>query len=599
VQEGYYSQLPTMTFGWTTTGANAFLSHGYYLTGDQRFAATFGRHNLQFGGIVQETNSSRYKLVDASITYSTLAQFLNNTPNTVSLTLYQNPAGAPDLGYTKYWFGGFAQDDWRIAQSLTLNLGIRYDYFTVPQEYHGRIFNRGVDPNNPQLGAGFGPYRPANSMYNADRNNVQPRVGFAWNPTRASGTVVRGGFAVLVADNTLYAGPVGVENFSSQLPFAVSLNATQTAQSGLNYPINNVLYPQTLMNLEAAGIISVNLVNITIPANHPDPYSLQYTMGVEQQMPGNVKFELDYIGNHALKLTQYILENQPDRVTGIAPAPSFSTFYSFSSGDRSMYNGMQATVTKTAKDFLIQAAYSWGKALSYGDADLLQPIAPQDDNNLKAEYGPSPYDLRNRFVANGRYEFPLASWLRWSNGAARRALDGWQLSGIFSAQSGSPMDIINTTTSLRPDDRPDRQFGPASLPNYRRPNALGVHQYLNNCIGAAANPTVTPTSSPCSVNPASPAFSLVATGASSQQIRGGNLMRYGIYGPPYQDLDASVVKTTAITERVNLQLRLDAFDVLNRQNFSGIATTINTPATFGQATSTTNRTVQIGGRISF
>lgn len=599
VQEGYYSQLPNMTFGWTTTGANAFLSHGYYLTGEQSIAGTIGNHNLQFGGIVQKTNSSRYKLSDASITYSTLAQFLADKPNTVSLMLYQNPQGAPDLGYTKYWFGGYAQDDWHLLPSLTLNLGVRYDYFTVPQEYLGRVFNRGVDPNNPQLGAGFGPYRPANSMYNADRNNVQPRVGFAWSPSTSAGTVVRGGFGVLVADNTLFAGPVGVENFSSQLPFAVNLNSSQTAASGLAYPINNTLYPQTLASLEAAGIISVNLVNITIPANHPDPYSMQWTFGVEQQMPHEIKFELDYIGNHALKLDQYILENQPDRVTGVAPVPTFSTFYSFANGDRSMYNGLQASVTKNARSFGIQAVYAWGKVLSYGDADLLQQLPPQDDNNLKAEYGPSPYDLRNRFVANARYEFPIARWAHWSNGFAHRVADGWQISGVFSAQSGSAINIVNTTTSLRPADRPDRQPGPAYLTNYRRVNALGAHQYLNNCIGSATLPTVTPTTSPCSLNPVTPGFSLVATGADSQQIRGGDLMRYGLVGPPYQDLDASFAKTTAITERVNFQLRLDAFDVLNHQNFGAIVTTINTPATFGEASSTTNRTVQIGGRISF
>ena len=135
-----------------------------------------GHHLIQFGGIFQRLNSSRLDLNTANFSYSTLSDFQANIPSSVQITF-----DVPTSILHTYQMGAYVHDDYRITPNLTLNLGVRYDVFTVPKERDGRLFNRGVDPNRPYLGYGYGPYRPASSIFNGDFNNFQPRVGFAWS----------------------------------------------------------------------------------------------------------------------------------------------------------------------------------------------------------------------------------------------------------------------------------------------------------------------------------------------------------------------------------------------------------------------------------
>jgi hypothetical protein len=403
----------------------------------------------------------------------------------------------------------------------------------------------------------------------------------------------------MVANSTLFSGPVQVENFSSQLPFTLSLSAKQTAESGIAYPYNEALYPQTITSLENAGIISVNLVNTAIPAYRPNPYSLQYTFGIEQMLPKKVSLQVDYVGNHALHLIEYENNNQPNRITGVQPVPNFGTFFSFLNSDSSMYNGLQVNMARKSASYAIEGNYTWSKVLSYGDADLLQPTSPQDNGDLKAEHGPSPFDIRNRFVANGMWTLPIGKWTGLSSPLARRIVDGWRVTGVFTAQSGQPVDVMNTTSSAYPNDRPDGQTGPKVMPNYRRRNSAGVHQYLNPCIGSAATPNVATASSACSADPAAPAYSLVSASSTGVQMRGGTLGRYAQTGPGFMDLDASIAKIVPLRSGMEFQLRMDTFNTLNHTNYGGIINTINTPATFGQASAATPRTVQLGARLTF
>ena len=576
IMKGYYEQLPALSFGFSSEGSNQFLQHGNYTTVEEGIAIIHGKQSIQFGGIYQHQFASRYKLVTPSIGYSTLAQFQANTPSSVLLTLYALPQGQQPFGFFDDQYGGYFQDDYRIASNLTLNLGLRYDYFTVPRESQGRFFNRGIDPTNPSVGLGFGPYRSANSVYNADHSGVQPRIGFAWNPfMQRETTVVHAGFGVLKEDHNFYQGIVSVIAPSATLPFQIGLNQSQLATSGLRYPINPALYPQQISQLQGEGVLQSNLPNDVINPYNPNPYSIQRYLDIDQGFPSRIVLSVSYVGTEGVQLEQYLAENLPNRLTGVSPVPNFGEFFEFTVGDHSNYNALQTTITKTSsKGLYLSASYTWGKVLSYGDADLLQQLEPQNNNDLKAEYGPAPYDIKNRFVANGRWELPLNSWTHTGSQASRLLLGGWQVAGVFTGQTGLPLNVSDSASSY-PADRPDIVPNVSQyLGGYR--TFPGSHQYLNPAAFAAV-----------------PLSTL-----SGAQIRGGDLGRYALRAPGVEDLDVSLIKSFAISERFHFQLRGDAFNSLNHTNFSGIVTTVNT-STFGEATSATARTMQIAGRLTF
>jgi hypothetical protein len=550
--------------GLDSGGAEQFVKSGDFYTFDESVALTRGKHSIAVGGIIQRQDAGRTDYNTAILQYSSLSQFISNSPSLAAITFDLNP-----FNLYIYQFGGFVQDNYKVSSNLTLNLGIRYDYFTVPKENNGKIFNRGIDPANPQLGLGFGPYRPADSMYNADPKSVQPRVGFTWNPGSSS-TVIRAGFGILASPHPIYGGPIDLVQDSATQPFRVSLSAAQTAQAGLAYPLPRSTYPTVLANLQSSGAISKNFANTTINPNFPNPYSIQWMAGVEQSFPGNVVLEMDYVGNVGRNENMYETLNLPDRVTGIAPDARFSEFNYYYGGDRSNYNGLQVTLNKSfSHGFSFGSAYVWSKVLSYGQANLLMQNQPQDNNNIAAEYGLAPFDVRNKFVGNALWDLPLNSWTHTNGRAANMLLGGWQVSAIFTGQTGSPANIINGDSSY-PSDRPDPGTGSTYLSNYRE-----THNYLN----------------PAGFSP------VAISSLSGAQVRGGDLRRDSVEQPGSINLDATIGKTFSINERFKLQLKADTFNTLNHTNLSGLVTNISS-SSFGQLTSATARTMQLTGRIT-
>jgi outer membrane receptor protein involved in Fe transport len=609
VNAGIAIQLPLLTaVGFNSQGANEFLQHGNYITGEQGVAFVKGNHNVQFGVIVQRQNAGRYKLVTPSITYSTLTQFLANAPSQTAPQLYALPPGTPPFDFQDFQFGGYVQDDWKIRRNLTLNLGVRYDHYTVPTEVENRFFNRDIDPAAPQLGPGFGPFRPATSIYQSSYKDIQPRVGFAYAPSANQNTVIRGGFGQFYANHTLFQGPVSIIQPNATTPFNIGLNQQQTSAIGLKYPIDPNQYLTQVAQLQSLGLLSNNLPNTTINPHNPDPYSLQWQLGVQQLLAPELSVEIVYVGTRGVNMDLYKKINLPDRITGAPARPNYGQFFLFTTGDSSKYHALQTTITKRLKHgLLLNAEYTWSKTLTFGDADLLQNTFPvQDNSNVRADYGYSPYDIRNRFVADGLWTLPLSKLTHATGKVSRLLLDGWEVSGIFSGQSGLPINITNSSSNY-PADRPDRGPGPIYLTGYRQLNAAGHHQYLNPCQYTTAtnpNPALYITQSPTTTCPiagqdGNPGLASIAiSAASGAQVKGGNFRRDEVRQPGYEDLDASVLKTFAIRESVLFQLRMDTFNTLNHTNLGNPVSTINS-SSFGQLTTATARSMQIGGRLTF
>jgi hypothetical protein len=554
--------------GFNTGGSELFLKAGSIWTGEESVAWTSGRHTIQVGGILQRWNAGRTDLNTTNVSYSSLSDFQNNIPSTIRITFDLTP-----FNIYEYQIGGYIQDDYRILPNLTLNVGVRYDYFTVPKENSGRLFNRGVDPARPQLGPGFGPYLPANSIYDANYFNVQPRVGFSWGAGPSGKTVVRGGFGIFTNPHEIYGDAINEVQTNAETPFRITLNRSQALAAGLQYPVHRADYTQILQDLQNDGVASSNFADSAIKQDYPNAYSLQYTLGVSQALPWDTVLDIAYVGNRGLHENITDVENLPDRITGIAPDQQFSQFNYYYAGDSSNYNGLQVQVTKRMNHGVnLGASYTWSRSMAFEYAGLLKESSPQDNNNIRADYGPSPYDIRNSFVLNGLWQLPLQEWSRLNGGIGRYLLGGWQISGLLAANDGVPTNI-NDGNSSYPNDRPDA--------------VSGVNPYAGNYNLSQLQ----------FLNPAAFVNVPIST-ESGAQIRGGFLGKDSIYQPGMVTLNASLAKSFSFTERVRLQLHLDSFNALNHTNLGGLETD-TTSDNFGQLTSATARTVQIGGKILF
>ncbi len=384
LDEGFGIGLDQVQFGFDSGGAEDYTKRGGIYTFEENIALNRGRHSIEFGGIVQRWNAVRIDNTTNTFSYSSLPDFLANIPSQIQINF-----PLAEFQLHMYEFGGFGQDAIRLKPNLTITLGMRYDYFTVPKERDGRVFNRLPTP----LGVGYyGAFRPASEMYNSDWPNFAPRVGFAWTIGADRKTVVRGGSGLFYNPHTLYGGPVEEVLTSPNVPFRLTLNRTQVLANGYQYPLNT---PAVQASVISSG---VPIANTTIGSNFPNPYSAQWTLGVERELPHGLVFETGYAGNRGLHLNMVRMENLPNRQTGIAPDPQFGQFRFYDGSDASFYNAWQTSLKKRYSNGLsIGAFYTYANNISYGDAELLLNAVPQDNNNLRAQRGPTPYDIRHNF----------------------------------------------------------------------------------------------------------------------------------------------------------------------------------------------------------
>lgn len=543
-------------FSFSPGGGETLASRGKGWSIEEIVAFNRGRHSIKLGGIFQHQNQTRVNSESPTITYTSEADLLANSPTTVSVTF-----GVLPYKITDWSNGYFVQDDFKIRPNLTINLGLRYDYFSVPRERDNRLFNR-EEP------FGFGPLRTADQgLFNPDKNNFAPRVGFAWTVDDSAKTVVRGGFGVFYTRAPLRNVIDTIRNSVNE-PFRFAFSRLEAQALGLRYPISAATVRSAVPVLPWSGT--------TINPDFPNPYSMQWILSFQRQLTSTIAIDTAYVGTRGLNLLFNRDQNLVDRVTGIRPfaAAGFGQFRHFDTSDSTSYHAWQTSVQKRfSNDFLFNVNYTWARSISYSSGDLSTLSNPQDPNNIALERGPSPYDINHRFSADFLYVLPFARWWGKDNLGKRLLYDGWQFGGIMRAESGAPFSLFNPNNSL---------------PNgSQRIDYLGGQVYLNN----SSNPLQY-------LNPA--AFARVPVNAVSRApIRPGTLGRNALRLPGFWQVDLSLAKTFAITERVRLQLRADMFNALNHTDFSAISTSI-TAANFGRFTATRGaRTGQLNLRITF
>ena len=567
--EGYAADLEGVSFsGISSGGAEIWSIFGATQTYQEDLTIAHGHHLIQFGGIVQHQGATRPDINTSTFSYSSLPDFLANIPSSVQITF-----DVPSINLASFQIGGYAQDDYKVLPNLTLNLGIRYDVFTVPKS--SQVFIRGVDPARPQLGYGFGPYRPADSLYNGDFNNFQPRVGFAWSLGSARKTVIRGGGGFFVSPHPMYAGIDNDRQSSVQVPFRSTTSRSTNVAGGLTYPIPPAQFIPTLNKLISGGILSANIASSdAIATNYPNPYSAQWMMGVEHEFGFGVVATANYVANRGLKLIADYWGNAPNRMTGVAPDPTFGQFIVVNPIDASSYESLQTNVSKRFSNglvFNVNYTYSSNRSFGAGDVSAYQVRYFTQPNNPRADLGPTPFSQPNIFNETLVYQLPFARWSGTHGRAAKALIDGWQVSEVFSHTSGLPLNVTDSA-SIYPQDRPDSVTGINAIDSDYRSTLV----YLNRA-----------------------AFSRVPiVSASGAQAHPGDLGRDAYRLPSVWNVDASVGKTFSITERTHIQFRADFLNAFNHTNLSGLTTNINS-ASFGRFTSATARNIQLSGRIQF
>jgi outer membrane receptor protein involved in Fe transport len=561
-------RAPQLSYsGFSTPGAELWLEEGRTWSLEEKYARFVGKHSIKFGGSFMRFNVFRNNPQNPTINFSNKADLLSNTPSSLNITFGN---GSYDGG--NYVVGAFLQDNWRITKRLTLNLGVRYD-FDSKYIAHPRV--QGQDFGLYNLDGlldsqfHFGPVRDPNNPYNSDAQlNLAPRAGFSYDLTGKSTTTIRGGYGVMfspVAEG-VFSGAVGAK----YLPFRTILSRQDGITSNLHFPV----YNDTI----AAIIEPLHRVQPTlvIDPNLQMPYVLSSYFGVQHSLTSTLVLESAYVGNRGVKFPINRTYNFPNRVTGVRPNPQLSQGYYLDNSATSWYHSWQTSLRKRfSKDLSFAVRYTWGKQLATDSGDIGAyyqndaNVRAQDFFNLRREWGPADGDTTHYFSADWVYQLPALASLH--NALLRGALGGWQFSGIFSAASGQPIIISEQTGENI--SRPDYLSGNPINSNYTQ-----TLQYLNT-----------------------PAFLAVpVSSASSLPIRPGNLGRGAIRGPGFWDVDLSLGKNFKIAEKVQFQIRLDAFNALNHTNMTSFASTDITNSSFGRFTNTRgSRVAQVNARLSW
>jgi hypothetical protein len=536
---------------------------------------TRGRHVLKSGALVEryQDNMVNPTFSLGIFTFANLTTFLNAAPATfIGLT--------PEAQFDRYWrftlFGFYVQDDFQVSNRLTLNGGLRYEFSTMPEDIYGR------DSALPDLTASAPTIGPL--YQNPTYRNLSPRTGFAWDIFGDGRTAVRGGYGLYFNTNNHQNLIVTVTN-PPATPRPVIVNP-----SFPNPPFNR------------ATAISMRPVqwDLDNPRVHIFNLNLQRDIGFRTAVT------LGYAGSRGRHLlrsgdvnlaqpTGTTADGRPFIAAGTPRInPAFSTIELKSSDGESWYNAFILDIRRRfSEGFSLQSSYTLSKSEDTTQASTFFSDATNGTTSALPEFipgynpGPADFDVRHNLVMNLTWDLPLA---RGRSGLAGGLLGGWQLSGIWTMRSGQPLTAFVTANRSRSQWNPSRGPGigqdrPSYAPGHDSDSAINgtPEQWLN---------------------PA--AFVLQPAGTF------GNTGRGDFTGPNLRTLDLAFSKSTrwsALGDRARFELRLEAFNVLNRANFgvpelrafAGQADGEAPLATFGRISNTVTsaRQTQVSVRMTF
>ena len=501
-----------------------------------------GRHAFKIGVDIRRIrlNNSGNAIRDSSVDYQTLDDFIHNVADSASVL-----EGEGIRGNRRTFWMGYAQDEFKATPNLTFNLGLRYEYYTVAHE----ILNRAAVVDILGCG-GFCP--KGTPFYAPNYNNWGPRIGVAWSPSALGGkTVVRSGYGIFYGANQN-------DDFSDPLESAVPrYGFTSSDFLNLSYPLDQFITPQNALYTPKA-----------IDRHRKDLYYENWNFLVQQQLPGKFQLQTGYVGGEGHHLfTRYTI-NRIDPVTGKRPLAQFSQFGLKTNDGNNNFNALQVSLERRfTSGFLWQTQYMWSHGIADSSIGSGESISFQNQSCRACDRSDTNIDVRHTMTSNAIYELPFGQGRRFLNdrGLASTIFGGWELSGVATASAGRP---VNITLSRKASQLPDGNTGS------QRPDLVpGVSIY-------AANQTINNWFNPS-------AFAIPAKGTW------GDLGRYVARGPGYYEFDTALQKRFAITERMSLKFRAEAFNLFNHPIYANPSGSIGSnpqspSASFGAITSILN-----------
>ena len=591
--------VPSVTIpGYTTIGDDNFFlpmrlrDNGFQVVNNLTWVR--GRHNLKFGG---EIRRSQFNIIQiftprgdfrfgagqtmqfagttaTDNTGSALASFLLGLPTQQRRTVGVNPSYLRNID-----LGGFVQDDWKVTPRLTVNVGIRYDFNSPWVDKFDRLSNvsfKGLPSINEIAAQGaLGKYAvpivlagrngTPRGLTTSDGNNFAPRVGIAWRPLASERFVVRAGYG-------LYYGATDGEHVgrvSINPPFVVG-----DTQDGDTF----------LARIEGIGFTTPPGIGgplrqsfIGMQENLRSPYTHEWNVAIQFEPVKALAAEVAYVGSASHKLDYRDAENDAVLGAGAVDArrlfqtmmlpsdlpnvsvPVFSTVIPASTIEiqtnrvNSNYHGLQSKVERRFRGgFTALASYTWSKAIADGNSYRRQGAQGElaQDFLHNRERGLVGYDVRQRVTGSFLYDLPFGSGKRVpvSNKVLDRIAGGWQLSGIFQAQTGFPFTVLMATATAN--------NGRSTRPNVvagQSPDLPGDQQSVSRYFNAAAF-------------------------AAPAPLTLGNSGVMNVRGPGLHSLDGGILKRIAIREQHALQLRIEIFNLYNHPSWGAPNTSLGTAA---------------------
>ena len=521
---------------------------------------TAGAHTVKFGAEYRRIASEFQFLGSTEISYNSINDFIDNRPAQVAVS-QDSPVFTP-----QQWYGiGFLQDSWRVNDRLTLELGLRYDYYSVVKEKDDLARPFFVEENNfGAVGDGF---------YDADKNNFSPRLSAAYQLNDK--TAIRAGFG-------LFYGPGQFEDRIQPIENSIARARVQTADianNGLQYPVP-ASQLRDLLSLRG------------YTHKYPNEYNVQYGASLSRELPGSINLTVGYTGSQGKDMFLRGVGNVLDPVTRVRLVPNYGQIdfktagcvddlelggvYATKGCGTATYDALQVSASRRFRSGLsggLQYQFSRNRGTTQGSNEA---ATAQNTFDFASENGINPQDIPHTFNGSLTYELPFDGL--WKG--------GWRVGTIVNARTGVPLNV----TINRPDNVAVNGATVTNIPGgnsrgTQRPDLVsGVDPYLNSGGVRYLNP---------------------AAFATPQPGTFGNLPRNFLRGPNFWQADLMLSKEFRFASSQGIQVRVEMFNIANRLNYENPA--INLPngtpgvpftdaqaGTFGYMLGPLNRTVGLG-----